>query len=1350
MSIKWPEEIAENTEMYWALDEVKDPENAIPSMIVKVYSELYMLFQENNVYGILLGMRDVYEILMKVSVVAALASIDYEALKQGLNKERAQDSKDEREFSRQCELLLNAFLLKPLCIGSWSNLAYHIEKAGPRLRVPGPLCRILQINKCLFDQSGIANWRNEVVAHGMLRLKDDEGYQKDFKKYLLFLKDYFTGTKKYSLKGAYRNLRFVQGGRELLGGEMPDPDAGELWVKVAGREIDMAQFWCRFSGDGQAADLWGFFDSFYSKLSTTKYVSYVSGRQEQKCETFFADLYSSMAHNGTGISLEKDFLYQKELDALKQLNQPEDYIVPEFLIEWLQDQIKARDQGIFTICMKRGCGKTALAYQLDGSVFEPMLDDVCARTIHISGIRIGGQKAFRNLLESVFLRDREGTLAAYNTDPPRITDRDSFCREIARIRDFWCENGYEYLLLVIDGIDEIDEELSPVLEMIPDSQALPERCYILMLTRFPDEDKFVAAAKRDRIRKVLQRSDEVKEVSSDEVDDLLRKYITDKAGAKKGEDPDDLAGRVIEWANHRFLYAKVLLPMIKADRTLDTASPNAVISSFLATLRNGRSSWQTNRLMHIAGAIALLPGLSLREYGEFVRGEEITLETVGCFNDLMPLLTSWNRNDSDNSSRNFEYANEEYAAYIWKSCSDSVKEVSKDYIKNLTNLFHKMEEEFSEQIEYNAEMHRRNDSVIAFYVRTLPTVIGGILKTDRSCLDMAKLLRLLFDFTIFADHGDNRDRTLPVDIEKWSDMLITLSEEILEMEESPRQRGCFDDRDIGAILNYSDHCMEFREKLRAAICRDPSAAEFWFGLLSNCPRKKSDGGYDPERREWVEFRKDLRAMADAGVLEACCDWYVQEMSSYYLHAEFLLSAMEFIPERSKKIRLYSAVYEHCIEFYMELTDQANHQSLIKRMSEYQIRPEEAGIPETLPSLEKIKEEILKEIRQLEEWLARDCSTDPPVQTIWDLQRRVCISQNTGFLSAMESIYRTSLTLLVKAAQESDIRKFRKLTDMLTPDPDKEIIRNLQELANGSDQEYVRMIRPVLKVLTEQYASLGVFEKELCRQLIVESAQRCRRINWEYSLELYRYYFSFFDTEKLKNISLQSSLERISYQHEKISSLKPDTLLPSAIEQEFIDLCMEHGMQEEAENQLHRIMDDVARESETLTCAPEIGHSVRNLIREFEKKYIQTGAAEHIHRTLMMYAERTEQICNEMLLDTKPFSFRELEMYLIDLFSYYYNEGMFLKALETAEDFHVKISLQMGNLNPEEMERLKEKNRILRDFTEFFREKEKGAASEDYRSYAAIHDPETNLLYKPFWAAKEFIKEMSGFLSRHSG
>lgn len=120
------------------------------------------MFERGQVYGAVLQLKDLLEVLIKFPVLLTTAQIYH---KQGGRS--ASENK-----------LLAALLQKSLSLGDWDRIANTLKKSS---LAPSPLHRILEHICTIYNKYQITNWRNTEIGHGALAFAEDEKFQQDLK-----------------------------------------------------------------------------------------------------------------------------------------------------------------------------------------------------------------------------------------------------------------------------------------------------------------------------------------------------------------------------------------------------------------------------------------------------------------------------------------------------------------------------------------------------------------------------------------------------------------------------------------------------------------------------------------------------------------------------------------------------------------------------------------------------------------------------------------------------------------------------------------------------------------------------------------------------------------------------------------------------------------------------------------------------------------------------------------------------------------------------------------------------------------------------------------------------------------
>lgn len=604
-----------------------------PTPIAKCYSDLLYLMREGNVYGSLLQMRDLYETILKIPVLAALIFIC------GTSKDSLLNDSD----------LLEKWISKALSLGNWDALASAIinkNKTG-QYSLPDNLIDYIKKTRKLISKKispqypNILNWRNDVIGHGALQFEDSDEYQDAIRGMLSNLKNYFEGQGK-DFRGCdrlYEKIVFTSGDITLRGKDaMLPPDNDNLNLVVGGRTVNVGAF----------AKMSSFlFSSFYYNKRTIKYLDYKSGKDLVK-DDFELREYVSAFENAekyreNGFSAK--ILRREEEQMLSRLSQPGKYIHPESVFHQINQFMDENSSGIILLCMERGTGKSAFANSIDNLYHDPetaLIEDTVIRSYSLGSAELRGVNDFINAINVVFTR-------SYNTNndfrfseqiKPEINianDKPSaaMANVLNAYQEIYADEfGIYNLILVLDGVDEATVNTGKILDYLPTSDLLNEGVYIICTSRFEEEETVSHIAKR-HIRNVLDKSDLCIGVRRDGIENqqLLSRYILQEV-----TDADHTTIKMLmEKSEYRMLYLKVQLALYKSELQYD---PDANIASGYITQLlqryNGRAS---ETFKNTAAMLCLLGPITINDYFQYISKDELTYGFIESLNDLLPLLT---------------------------------------------------------------------------------------------------------------------------------------------------------------------------------------------------------------------------------------------------------------------------------------------------------------------------------------------------------------------------------------------------------------------------------------------------------------------------------------------------------------------------------------------------------------------------------------------------------------------------------------------------------------------------------------------------------------------------------------
>lgn len=708
-----------NNESLWATEL-----NEVPSMIHFEYAQLKGLAREGQVYGVLLQCKDTYETILKIPVIMALVIIDSVPI-----------YKDGAEYAE----IMKAFLESPMSMGNWDNLARVIVGKNKKLLLPESLIEILKRTRKLYSTeitttvSNVVNWRNETIGHGALKFQDDVSYQEEVNNLLKLLKEYFDGDGKFSIKALYGDCYFQCGENKLVAGcYEKNINNVSMSLHVAAQSFPVANYI-------NDCDLkWYLFESFYRRKNLVKYSSYVDGKNNTVQNKYFSDLFAKHVLQGSKDSvINSDYISREEDLILEYLHMPSDYVAPTRIIELLQEKMEEIEKGVITISMERGTGKSAFSNQMSGLYHpKPLIKNSLSRCYHVSNAALRGLSDLTNSINNGFrhsFNPADDFWGSTEELPSLTLETENPAESMAEFLNFYHEKyRKDYTILIIDGIDEITEQAERILDFIPSKDQLDDGVFVVITTRFADEETVKGKSKK-YIEAVLKRANFSLEVRRhDEINvELLNQYIDKYIKTFKlvqNIDKDAL----IEKSDYRILYLRAYLGI--SDRVdLDNTNETKFIKSYMDYILSFYGISQKQTLKEIVVTIALFPGISIKQYQEYLNCQEITYEFVGLFNDLLPLLTVTHLDGEDA----YEFADTAYADFVIEEYSDVVKDVTCFFESSMKSHL----EDFlcSKSMFYNTTGNKNLNNDIAFFLE-------GYLKIWRKFRRMSMLPEISFNY----------------------------------------------------------------------------------------------------------------------------------------------------------------------------------------------------------------------------------------------------------------------------------------------------------------------------------------------------------------------------------------------------------------------------------------------------------------------------------------------------------------------------------------------------------------------------------------------------------------------------
>ena len=612
-----------------------------------------------------------------------------------------------------------------MTMGHWHALATVILRKNKSLQLPEPLINILKRTDNLYreditpDVSDVMNWRNQTIGHGALRFEDDESCKEEIHSLTLLLKNYFDGGARYSVNDLYKNVYFVFNGLKLTGDNLIEPENdSELKLFVNTIEYEAKKF---VNTHNLKCYL---FDSYYSKKKQIKFTSYIDGQSELKNNGYFSDLFNKyVVKYSEDFSLQADVTSRQEDIILEYLNTPSEYIKPLQLIDSLVDIMDDISHGTIAVFMERGTGKSAFSNQMSGLYHKTsLIKNSFSRCYHVQNATLRGVNDFINSLNFSFRHSFDpGQDLWGSTDemPVLAYDSQTPAEDLAAFLNYYHEKyRKENTILLIDGIDEMVAQSRKILEYIPSSDLLDDGVFIVLLSRFKDENTVVGTSKK-YIEFTEKNSDAQIRIHRTDAENIciLTQYINQQIKSERFPKNVNIE-ELIKKADYRFLFLKAYIG-VKAEILLDNHDERRFVSNYLNYVLSFYGTKQKRKIKEIAVTIALFPSISIRKYKEYIDCTDITYEFIGMLNDLLPILTVLHINGEDI----YTFADGAYSEFVLSEFSDVTDELIMAFYQSLVNNLQSYlkNDYLARHDEIKVDEDLLNES-IAFYVEGIISI----------------------------------------------------------------------------------------------------------------------------------------------------------------------------------------------------------------------------------------------------------------------------------------------------------------------------------------------------------------------------------------------------------------------------------------------------------------------------------------------------------------------------------------------------------------------------------------------------------------------------------------------------
>ncbi|SOC24129.1 hypothetical protein SAMN05880501_11698 [Ureibacillus xyleni] len=549
----WYEAIC-NNETYW----YQQGFETYPSVISHEYWRLYDMLKQGQIYGAILQLKDVFEVLIKFPTLYAASAI----------YNRIQRSDVENK-------IILSLLDKQLSLGHWKQIAQTIVK---KVNIPYSLKSILTNIVKIYED--IPSWRNENIGHGALTL-DEEKLKMDISEKLLVIKAYLEENQQ-SYDGIHFIVQHNQDQRVLNGKDharkLPET-SGELFAGYNGMQHKLYPYILLEDGNIY------FFDSFNKYDYKTSLINYPEGVKQnfnKQLNKEMQQIYLAMSTNTTRSELQEEHSLEDESYSLMEeeiihkIQEVDDFQKPAYLEDWIKQLLNEHEKGVFLLQMERGTGKTT---------FSKSLDEHSIHAIKISGASVrchyindSYSYKINHFLMNVTDRLRMSSagrtvISSYHHVPSGAEDKK---RAFAKSLNEYQKEHQKYLkkeklLFIIDGLDEIPSTSNEsIFDYIPTGDMLGENVFILLTSRTKNE---VSMFVKNRMNGL--QVDREKTVSKDQDENVkmlreyVKKHIFKENNSVTSTQQEEMIRWMLTYSEHRFIYLKLLKELYSINQSMN-------------------------------------------------------------------------------------------------------------------------------------------------------------------------------------------------------------------------------------------------------------------------------------------------------------------------------------------------------------------------------------------------------------------------------------------------------------------------------------------------------------------------------------------------------------------------------------------------------------------------------------------------------------------------------------------------------------------------------------------------------------------------------------------------------------
>lgn len=434
------------------------------TIIAQEYKVIYELINNKQIYGIIFQIKDLYEIITRIPVLIFCSIVS---------------KLEQKPKSRE---LLYYLMSKPLSLGDWRyllNLCNDLISEYDEYTFHKAILDLLDIVRKLVnsDKYGdIVHWRNSTIAHGAAKLIDDQLLYDDMACRLKEITTFFINN-----EALFNKIAFVdENDVELVGADCDYLNSdSRLYLKIDDQKYLLYPF---FYLKKEGIYL---FDRYFSKFKKVEIIEYINSIKETVRVNDIDNIFLENSIISNLLSPNFDNYSVEERNLCEQLLSSGEFLEPEFLVEWLKNQL-TKKKNVFMLQMEKGMGKSFFVRGLDPySADKIYLNDVAVKTFYINSTYNSRVDDFSVFVEDQMRKISKGNTLANSTIRLNIYS-DNPNKEFAEFLNEYKEKYYKgkKLLFVFDGIDELNvQDGKNITDFIPRLEDINDDIYIMITCR---------------------------------------------------------------------------------------------------------------------------------------------------------------------------------------------------------------------------------------------------------------------------------------------------------------------------------------------------------------------------------------------------------------------------------------------------------------------------------------------------------------------------------------------------------------------------------------------------------------------------------------------------------------------------------------------------------------------------------------------------------------------------------------------------------------------------------------------------------------------------------------------------